>query len=227
MNLPRVEYKTKAKTLLEGKYTNPIVISLIFSAITAVVASIQRSFGPKYDLRTFTVIDPGNTGLVTLMNVILFIIIAFIAYSLFKLTIAIVKEDEYTIEEVCLAGVKEEPVRNIGLQFMVTLFTFLWTLLFIIPGIVKAYAYSMSFYLVNKEPTLDIMEAIDKSKKYTDGYKNDLFLLDLSYLGWYLLSVFTLGILSLWIVPKHLTARTLYFEELYYKNNPKKQENIE
>lgn len=48
------------------------------------------------------------------------------------------------------------------------------------------------------------------------GNKSDLFLLDLSYIGWYLLSILTLGILLLWVVPRHQTARTLFFNEIYY-----------
>lgn len=222
MNLQRVEYKTKAMDLLREKYTNPIVISLIFAVVTAILASIQRSFSAKYDYSTMTIVDPGNPLLSFLMGVIIFIVGSFIAYSMYKMTIAIVHEESYTIEEVCLAGVKEEPARNILLQFLVALFTFLWTLLFIIPGIVKSYAYSMSFYIANKEPTIDASAALDKSKDYTDGYKLDLFLLDLSYLGWYILSFFTLGILALWIAPRHYTARTLYFEEIYNKSRPKK-----
>ena len=79
----------------------------------------------------------------------------------------------------------------------------------------KAYAYSMNFYLLYREPSLTAIDSIDKSKRLTQGYKMDLFMLDLSYLGWYFLGIFTLGILWLWIIPKHQTARVLYFDEIY------------
>ena len=103
----------------------------------------------------------------------------------------------------------------------------MWALLFIIPGIIKAYAYSMSFYLMKKDPNLSGQDAITKSKEYTMGYKSDLFMLDLSYLGWYFIGIFTLGILWLWIVPKHLTARVLYYDEISAKRIPAITQKVE
>jgi uncharacterized membrane protein len=108
------------------------------------------------------------------------------------------------------------------------LFTFLWALLLIIPGIIKAYAYSMSMYIAIKEPRVQGIEAITRSKTMMDGHKMDLFLLDLSYIGWYLLSLLTFGILLLWVVPRHQTARTLVFNEIYYDGvEPVKEEKPE
>nr|WP_180485193.1 DUF975 family protein [Treponema socranskii] len=81
-----------------------------------------------------------------------------------------------------------------------------WRLLFfiipaIIPGIVKAIAYSQTFFIVAEFPHVPVMQALDISKKITRGHKADLFVLYLSFLGWYLLCVLTLGIASLWVVP--------------------------
>ncbi|MDD3123587.1 MAG: DUF975 family protein, partial [Candidatus Izemoplasmatales bacterium] len=56
---------------------------------------------------------------------------------------------------------------------------------------------------------------ITKSNELTSGHKFRIFLIDLSFLGWYLLSILTFGILLLWILPRHQTARTLLFEEIY------------
>lgn len=81
------------------------------------------------------------------------------------------------------------------------LWTYLWMLLFIIPGIVKAIAYSQTFFIVAEFPHVPVVQALDISKKITRGHKADLFVLYLSFLGWYLLCVLTLGIASLWVVP--------------------------
>ena len=81
------------------------------------------------------------------------------------------------------------------------LWTYLWMLLFVIPGIVKAIAYSQTFFIVAEFPHVPVVQALDISKKITRGHKADLFVLYLSFLGWYLLCVLTLGIASLWVVP--------------------------
>lgn len=223
MNNPRYQYKQEAKELLDGKYEKPIIILLVFYVVNIIMTSLSQMVGPKRSLSyPYEVTDPGNPVLSTLLNVISFFVGAAIVYALVKLALHIFHKKEYTPENILLSGFKENFLRNAFLQFMMGLFIFLWSLLLIIPGLIKAYAYSMSFYLVNKEPGLDAMEAIDRSKKYTYGYKADLFMLDLSYLGWYILGLFTLGILWLWVIPKHQVARVMYYEEIYGNAEPSK-----
>lgn len=96
----------------------------------------------------------------------------------------------------------------------VQLFVLLWSLLFIIPGIVKSYSYSMTFYLMSQHPELKAKEAIDMSKEMTKGHKMDLFVLDLSFIGWFLLSVLTCGILLLWVLPYVQSTKIQYYRSL-------------
>lgn len=91
-------------------------------------------------------------------------------------------------------------------RFLMDLFTLLWTLLFIIPGIVKSYQYKMIPYILADNPDIDWREAFDLSKKMTDGHKMDLFILDLSFIGWYILSTVTCGIVGIFYV-------TPYYEQ--------------
>ena len=86
-------------------------------------------------------------------------------------------------------------------MFLRGLFTFLWTLLFIIPGIIKGYEYRMIPYILAENPGIDSREAFAVSKQMMDGNKWAAFVLDLSFLGWQILSVFTCGILSVFYVP--------------------------
>ena len=88
-----------------------------------------------------------------------------------------------------------------ALMFLTALYTFLWSLLFYIPGIVKAISYSMAPYILVDNPGITVGEAIDESKRITKGHKWELFVLGLSFIGWGILNVFTLGIGSLWLVP--------------------------
>lgn len=77
-----------------------------------------------------------------------------------------------------------------------TLYVFLWSLLFVIPGIIKSYAYSMADYIIYENPNLSASQALRLSEKLTDGAKGDLFVFDLSFLGWRILDTFTAGILG-------------------------------
>ena len=86
-------------------------------------------------------------------------------------------------------------------NFLVGLFTFLWSLLFIIPGIIKSYSYSMSLYVLAENKGKPALECINESKSMTEGHKFDLFVLGLSFLGWALLCVITLGIAAIWVTP--------------------------
>ena len=83
------------------------------------------------------------------------------------------------------------------LDIVFSLFIFLWSLLFIIPGIIAAYRYSFAFYNLYEDPEIGVMEALEMSKRQTLGYKAQLFTLDLSYIGWNLLAIFPTLLLSL------------------------------
>lgn len=76
----------------------------------------------------------------------------------------------------------------IGLSIVTAVFVFLWSLLFLIPGIIASYRYRFAMYNLLEDPELGILEALDMSKRQTYGYKGQLFVLDLSYLGWSLLA---------------------------------------
>ena len=104
------------------------------------------------------------------------------------------------------AGFKENWGNVILVMFLRTLFLILWSLLFVIPGIVKAYSYRLVPYILKEHPEFTGTQAITLSRKMMNGHKWDAFVLDLSFLGWVLLSVLTLGILSLFYVSPYINA---------------------
>ena len=85
--------------------------------------------------------------------------------------------------------------------FLVGLFTFLWSLLFVIPGIIKSFSYSQTMMIVAENKGIGAREAINRSKAMMDGRKMDYFVLGLSFIGWGLLCCITLGIASIWVGP--------------------------
>lgn len=105
-------------------------------------------------------------------------------------------------------------VSTLLLGLMQTIFLFLWSCLFIIPGIVKSYAYSMSFYIQQDHPEYDWNQCITESRKLMDGKKANLFLLDLSFIGWIIVSLFTLGIGMLWVQPYMEAAHAAFYEDI-------------
>lgn len=98
--------------------------------------------------------------------------------------------------------------------FLMALFVYLWALLFIIPGIIMAYAYSMAVYVANDNPELSAMDAIRKSKELMRGHKWDLFVLDLSFIGWILLSMLTGGIGFIFLAPYIDMAHVEFYRQL-------------
>lgn len=104
--------------------------------------------------------------------------------------------------------------RYLGVSLLTNIFIGLWTLLFIVPGIIMSYAYAMTPYIRHDNPELTAMECIQKSKEMMRGYKWKLFLLDLGFIGWILLTIVTLGIYGLWLGPWMQCSRAKFYEEL-------------
>ena len=105
--------------------------------------------------------------------------------------------------------------RNLGGMLFMDLFIWLWSLLFIIPGIVKAYAYFAAPYILAEFPAVRATDAIKISMRMTYGFKADIFVLDLSFIGWHLLSALTLGLLGiLYVNPYYYTSKAGMYEEL-------------
>ncbi len=92
-------------------------------------------------------------------------------------------------------------VKSFGLYFMIGLFTMLWSMLFFIPGIIKAISYSMAPYVMAENPEKGVFEAIDDSKRMMFGHKMNYFVLMLSFIPWALLCGITFGLATLYVGP--------------------------
>jgi uncharacterized membrane protein len=101
----------------------------------------------------------------------------------------------------------------LGITLWYALWVILWSLLFIIPGIIKALAYSQCMYMIADNPAVKVRDALKISIKMTNGYKGAIFVMGLSFLGWALLCVLTLGIGFLWLAP-YMNAS---FTNLFFK----------
>ena len=125
---------------------------------------------------------------------------------------------EANVKEVAF-GFDHNYKNVIGVMFYRDLYTFLWTLLFIIPGIVKSYEYRMIPYIMAEHPEMTKEQAFALSKQMMSGQKWKTFVLDLSFIGWEILSVCTLGILSIFYVePYRFMTNAALYERLAYGN---------
>ena len=117
-----------------------------------------------------------------------------------------------------LDGFKNSFVNSLIAFLLTAIFVFLWSLLFVIPGIIKTYAYSMTFYILGEHPDMDGREAMKVSERLMKGYKGKLFLLHLSYIGWMLLIPLTAGILAFYVGPWMKNAEVNFYEWVKTQN---------
>ena len=104
--------------------------------------------------------------------------------------------------------------RYLGVSLLYTLYVLLWSLLLVIPGIIKSYSYAMTPYVVHDHPEMDADDCIHESRMMMKGYKWKLFCMDLSFIGWAILCIFTLGIGLLWLQPYIEASHAKFYEEL-------------
>ena len=111
--------------------------------------------------------------------------------------------------------------RAIGLSLINGILIFLWSLLLLVPGIIKSYSYSQCFYLLADHPDMTGAELREESEDLMDGNRMRLFRLQLSFIGWFLLGILTCGILLvIWVLPYWHTTMAQFYEELKKENTP-------
>ena len=132
-------------------------------------------------------------------------------YGVCRIAVKLVKGKRNIDVGEIFSGFTEQFVDSLLLGFMTSLFTALWSLLFVIPGIVKAYSYSMAPYIMQDSHGKDWEECLTESKAIMDGHKWQAFCLDMSFLGWYLLGALAFGIGTFFVFPYHQTARANFY----------------
>lgn len=182
------EYKTAARQALKGNWGIAAITALVFSFITG---ALDTTLGVGF----FLVSLPLEIGLLGTFRRLL------------------VNRDAKLVDNMFRISIKDY-VHKMSTSALRFVYTFLWTLLFIIPGIVKSYAYAMVPYILEDNPDLSAEETIDLSVKMMDGHKWELFCLHLSFLGWAILCIFTFGIGFFFLQPYVLAAQADFYEDL-------------
>ncbi|MBQ9474057.1 MAG: DUF975 family protein [Bacteroidales bacterium] len=134
----------------------------------------------------------------------------------FNLTFLKLRRGELDNEEmpVVMFDVFHKYGRYLGTGLLRAVYILLWTMLLIVPGIIMSYAYAMTPYIAHDNPELSADECIDYSQQMMKGHKWQLFCLDLSFIGWAFLCIFTMGIGLLWLVPYIQSSHAEFYENL-------------
>lgn len=196
----RVEIKSMAKAQIKGK------IGILF-VITLLVAVI--SFIGTFILNLVPVIGSLAASI---------LIAAPLSLSIIMIYLGVASDKTPEIKDI-LAGFNDL-WSAFKVQFLVGLFTALWSLLFVIPGIVKAISYSMSMYILAENKGMSALEAIRKSKEMMHGHKMDYFVLGLSFIGWLILVSITFGIAAIWVVPYMSTTLANFYKKVKGEDEP-------
>lgn len=177
----RAELKAKAKEQIKGKIGILLVISLIIAALSALVTLV--------------------VGLIPYVGKVIAPIVVAPAFSLslVRVMLGITAGTEPKVGDAFCGF--DDYWSALKLHLLSGLYIFLWSLLLVIPGIIKTYAYSMSVYILAENKGKSARECIKESVAMTMGYKVDLFVLGLSFIGWGLLSCITFGIALIWVMP--------------------------
>ncbi len=176
----RPEIKMQAKANFSAQYGIALGAYLLFVLLGAAAGGI--TFG---------------IGALLLMPPLL------VGYCFFN--IRIYKGEKAEIDGLFSAGFTDYG-RNLGGVLWMYLFIFLWSLLFIIPGIIKAISYFMTPYILAESKKLDPTRVLKLSMKMTNGYKGEIFVMALSFIGWILLSALTFGLLQLFFAGPYMSA---------------------
>ena len=206
--ITRAELKDKALGDLRGNWKGPVLATFILFLITLIFSgstSVDYTNGKLYT-HNFSIWD-GICCLITLTFIMP------MAYSYTLLFLDFIRGEKEKVHEKIFDCFKNYG-KSFGTAFMVGLYTLLWSLLLIIPGIIKSLAYSMTYFISKDHPEYSINECIEASKKMMYGHKWELFVLQLSFIGWFLLCILTLGIGLLWALSYYQTTFAHYYEEL-------------
>ena len=213
--MDRKEIKELAKSKIKGNLWNLLWPVLAIGAAEGILSTI---FTPKgmatvdYTNLEATASMPqmpvGNAIILLLIGIIFGI--ATIAYK--KYVLNFVRNGKCDFKDI-LDCMKEKWLNILLSEILVGILVFLASLLFVIPGIILTFAYSMVTYLVI-DTNLSATDSMKKSREMMKGYKMDYFVFCLSFIGWGLLVPFTLGLLLIWLAPYMEVAEAIYYDKL-------------
>ena len=193
-------YKNRALSALENKWGNFVAITFVYGFIIGITQAISG--------------DKDSPAILHLIGLVLFILALPLTWGYQTLFLGAIRGGEATAKDLFEGYNKELFSRVLTTTLLYYVYVFLWSLLLLIPGCIKAYSYAMTPYILKDNPEMKNNAAIEESMRMMDGHKLELFMLDLSFIGWTILSLLTCGIGFLWLAPYMSMARVNFYEDL-------------
>jgi uncharacterized membrane protein len=211
MKTPNKVLMREARKALKGKWglgVKATLVSVLFSFVVGFI--IGFIFGFWFSVFGQHTVPKSVQPIINLIEGIL--IGGPIAYGLSLLYLSISRNQEATLPQIFEGFGKW--ARYAATYLWILLFVVLWTLLLIVPGIIAAYSYSQTYFILVDDETISPRDALRKSKEMMKGNKWKLFCLGLRFIGWGLLSILTLGIGFLWLIPYARTSFAKFYEDI-------------
>lgn len=205
------EYKNIALNALKGNWANAVIVTIIFILLASIIYSpgIADDLSSVYSV--FGMIPPFVIYGGTLLVILVLNPLTMGFYNSFLLLLES-GDNRLTANMFNIAFGKW--IHNVLGILLMYVYIFLWSLLLVVPGIIKAYSYAMTPYILAEHPELSANEAIDRSRAMMKGHKFDYFFLQLSFIGWILLSIITLGVGMIWLMPYMYTTSAAFYSDL-------------
>ena len=204
------ELRAQARERLEGQWGTFVLMTFLMLVIQTILQI------PGYIGSLLEVLSPENV-LASLSFSNISNILSLLALPLsWGLTVSLLRnhrEESVDLENLFDGFRGGRYTRVFCALFLVNLFTFLWALLLIIPGIMKAFSYALTPYIIMDEPELTARQAITRSCEIMEGRRWKLFCLYLSFIGWGILCLLTFGIGFLWLVPYMNASVAAFYED--------------
>ncbi len=220
----RAELKDNAKKFFKFNYWKMVLVALVLTMVSGGGSSAgSRSARSAVNESSYGgYMSPAEAAgfMVGFLTIMLVVMVVGIAVSFFLLNPLVVGAQRFFVvshyQKAELGelgyGFSNSYMNVVKTMFLKALYVFLWSLLLVIPGIIKGYEYRMIPYILAENPGIDSSDAFAMSKQMMDGNKWNAFVLDLSFLGWIILSMFTCGILAIFYVNPYvyMTNAELY-----------------
>ena len=219
----RPALKRKAKETLRSHSPRIYLVGILCSLLTTIGATatewptirlLLRAESLEQMLYLYensTAVSTGFALSIATLAMTLFVNLVTYGWQLFTLRAS---REEETGGAETLFSCFQQFWRFLLAQLLMNLFITLWSLLFVIPGIIAAFSYSQTIYIMLDNPKISPLEAIGASKQLMRGHKFEYFTLQLSFLGWAYLSIFTFGLLGIWLNPYMQVTMANYYNAL-------------
>lgn len=213
-------YKNEALSALRGNWANALVATIIFVAL-ALFFSSNDAINSYYQR---IVINPFIGYSLSFVSLFVLLPLA-VGYSNSMRVLLETGDNRLTNNSFSLGF--GNWLHVVWGMILSTIYIFLWTLLLIIPGIIKSYSYALTPYILVEHPEMSANEAIEESMRLMDGHKFDLFYLQLSFIGWAILSILSLGLGFFWLIPYQMTAQAAFYRDIKNEAMPLQDNVIE